>query len=84
MQLSSLKVSVTSRGVGKTQSNRSALALAIVEGNLAKVEEIVDAYIALYQSKIFYLQGSSINDVAQFWTIFNPPSHRYAFYLLNP
>ncbi len=41
---------MTSRGGGKSQSNRGALALAIVEGNLAKVEEIVDAYIALYQS----------------------------------
>ena len=44
-------MSVTSRGGGKNHSNRIVLALAIVEGNLAKVEEIVDAYIALYQGK---------------------------------
>ncbi len=42
---------MTSRVGGKTQTNRSALALAIVEGNLARVEEIVDAYISLYQGK---------------------------------
>ena len=40
---------MTSRVGGKTQTNRGALALAIVEGNLARVEEIVEAYIALYQ-----------------------------------
>jgi len=33
----------------KSQSTRFALALAIVEGNLVKVEEIVEAYIALYR-----------------------------------
>ncbi len=40
---------MTSRCGGKSQSNRIVLALAIVEGNLAKVEEIVEAYISLYQ-----------------------------------
>lgn len=45
------KVSVTSQGKKKT--NQEDLALAIVEGNLVKVEEIVEAYVSLYRGDGF-------------------------------
>ncbi|TRY61220.1 hypothetical protein TCAL_02177 [Tigriopus californicus] len=48
------KVSVTSQD-GKKKSNQQDLALAIIEGNLPKVEEIVDAYTSLYGSNGFDL-----------------------------
>lgn len=46
------KVSVTSQD-GKKKTNQQDLAFAIVEGNLTKVEEIVDAYTSLYGSTGF-------------------------------
>ncbi len=37
---------------GKSQTTRFSLAISIVEGNLIKVEEIVEAYIALYRGEL--------------------------------
>lgn len=47
------KVSVTSQGKSKT--SQEDLALAIVEGDLKRVNEIVEAYVALYRGNGFQL-----------------------------
>ncbi len=45
------KVSVTSRGKKKT--NQEDLAMAIVDGNVGKVEDIIEAYVTLYRGDGF-------------------------------
>ena len=47
------KVSVTSQG--KSRTSQEDLALAIVEGNMKRVSEVVEAYIALYKGNGFQL-----------------------------
>ena len=47
------KVSVTSQG--KSRTNQEDLAMAIVEGNMKRISEVVEAYIALYKGNGFQL-----------------------------
>ena len=55
------KVSVNSKGKKKT--TQEDLALSIVEGNLQKIEDIVEAYVGLYSGEGFRMVMSYRYDI---------------------